>query len=62
MEGTKKSPSTKTLIAVRLTPYEQQRIRELAAAHGVAFSVALRTTIEVGLSKILDVRGYENPR
>lgn len=58
----KKSPSTKTLIAVRLTPYEQERIRELAVAHNVTFSLALRTAIEVGLSKILDARGYEKPR
>ena len=58
----KQSPMAKTLVSVRLTPYERQRIIELAKAHHVTFSLALRTAIEVGLSKILDARGYEKSR
>ena len=62
MDNPKKSPTAKTLVAVRLTPYERQCIVDLARVHHVTFSVALRTAIEVGLSKILDMRGYEKPR
>lgn len=55
------SPLIKEVVAVRLSPSEQQRIRELAQAHGVAFSVALRAAVEVGLNKILETK-REKPR
>lgn len=58
----KKNDEIKTLVCVRLSLYQDERIREISEAHNVSRSVAIRTLLEIGLSRILDERGYETPR
>ncbi len=55
----KKNIQIKTLVCVRLSPYQDERIREISESHNVSRSVTIRTILEIGLSRILDERGYE---